>query len=800
MQQLVRESPVNSASSPQFQRKLAVEFIDNIEALKKKTSHSKKTSRALFAFFAERINTELAYAQRLATLAKNGKYHVNQIGGVTVNFGYAYSIVDYKNNEEITMQNALNALLDFTIQESEFHRAFAEEMKEKVLKPIHENRNKLTQEKENWMYKIEALNKYLISAQEKLKQEQAKLKLINQEIESAKDKKKKALSSIGIDPNEEIAFQNLPPDIQKLEKLIIEKAKKKKEIADNCDASTMSASQTEEQFKENMKQILERIEQNEILRMTVVKQAFEASNELYTKKLKFKDSLCKIVGRAYTQINPHNDIQAFIMKHSLCATNEEELKGLYKNLREDINAQPKQGMIEGQQVQAKEANNAENDPQKILIEKIKKKMGELKHLRATTGEQKFINGFYPNTSTLKRVNLHADIKCEDTNIISAVLYCVYTMAYTTAKHNQVSVSPFRETIGEQKKTIASESKKEETPPKPSILDEHKRTLFSNKIRASWMIPDSQIEIIENLLKVFEDGSKWKDISLKANGMHSILLYLLQQWQLEILHSNGVHSPARLQFSKGMYTLIWSYVFWEIFRKAHYKDEEFDQESGSIIQILEFNSYMAEATLLTNQHFVEVTLKALLELKKNKKYDLQYPTPVSMLLFEEYVAKELISVEEKGLLVKNFDNMIEEARPLNETLGIDPDWTYGYLIRFIWKKHIGTGNYTKRNELQNNAIKAILSLKTLIEANFPSFYSAGKLKPNEFFLAPSGNNHDFALATSDPLLYSKVEKSGVLFSLIENIGESLYYYKDSFGNCTNKLTAILEIGKLLYSVR
>jgi len=59
-------------SELQFQRKFSVEFLDNLEAVKKKTSNSKKTCRALFSFFTERIATEQAYAARLAELAKNG--------------------------------------------------------------------------------------------------------------------------------------------------------------------------------------------------------------------------------------------------------------------------------------------------------------------------------------------------------------------------------------------------------------------------------------------------------------------------------------------------------------------------------------------------------------------------------------------------------------------------------------------------------------------------------------------------------------------------------------------------------
>lgn len=67
----IQESTIPAIESL-FQRKFSVEFLDNLDAVKKKTSNSKKTCRALFSFFTERIATEQAYAARLAELAKNG--------------------------------------------------------------------------------------------------------------------------------------------------------------------------------------------------------------------------------------------------------------------------------------------------------------------------------------------------------------------------------------------------------------------------------------------------------------------------------------------------------------------------------------------------------------------------------------------------------------------------------------------------------------------------------------------------------------------------------------------------------
>ncbi len=74
-----------------FQRKFAVEFLDNIDLIKTKTSKAKKTLRSMIAFLNERVNIETKYAMSLHQLAKTG--------GVS-NIGVSYSITEYKNHEE----------------------------------------------------------------------------------------------------------------------------------------------------------------------------------------------------------------------------------------------------------------------------------------------------------------------------------------------------------------------------------------------------------------------------------------------------------------------------------------------------------------------------------------------------------------------------------------------------------------------------------------------------------------------------------------------------------------------------
>ena len=69
----------------------------------------------MISFLNARINIESKYSQDLHGLAKSGG----------VSMGSGYSINEYKNHEEQTLRDAINSLINFTIQESELHREFA---------------------------------------------------------------------------------------------------------------------------------------------------------------------------------------------------------------------------------------------------------------------------------------------------------------------------------------------------------------------------------------------------------------------------------------------------------------------------------------------------------------------------------------------------------------------------------------------------------------------------------------------------------------------------------------------------
>jgi hypothetical protein len=74
-----------------IERKFSIEFVDNVEVIKQKTSDAKKTCRALIELFTGLNEIELAYSNSLTKLEREGTASV---------FGCTFSILNFKNREE----------------------------------------------------------------------------------------------------------------------------------------------------------------------------------------------------------------------------------------------------------------------------------------------------------------------------------------------------------------------------------------------------------------------------------------------------------------------------------------------------------------------------------------------------------------------------------------------------------------------------------------------------------------------------------------------------------------------------
>jgi len=110
--------------------------------------------RSMVAFMEQRINIETKYSMSLHNLAKTGG-----VNNMVSNMSISHSIIDYKNYEEQSARDALNSMINFTIQESELHREFANTAKNIIVTTLDETRKSLSLNKKGWMNRLESLKK-----------------------------------------------------------------------------------------------------------------------------------------------------------------------------------------------------------------------------------------------------------------------------------------------------------------------------------------------------------------------------------------------------------------------------------------------------------------------------------------------------------------------------------------------------------------------------------------------------------------------------------------------------------------
>jgi hypothetical protein len=212
-------------------------------------------------------------------------------------------------------------------------------MKEKLLPPLNELLTRLRKSKVNWLSTTEQLKQRIVESKENVKEWQLRLKGINQELDAIKEKKRRVMHSSGLKRDEEMPIENMPSALQKIERALIDKATKKQKIANICEENTKNSAKIEGKCKARLKGIIESIEQDEYMRVSVIRQSLILSAEMHAQVFNNKLLLLDTLLKACMNVNPMKDIQAFITKSSFYTSNEEELKEVYKSVGDSCYAE-----------------------------------------------------------------------------------------------------------------------------------------------------------------------------------------------------------------------------------------------------------------------------------------------------------------------------------------------------------------------------------------------------------------------------------------------------------------------------
>lgn len=625
----------------------------------------------------------------------------------------------------------MNTVLDYTIQESELHRGFAEEIKINVLQPLNVMLVNLREEKNNWLAGIETIKKNLNLLQEKQQLEEVLIRSTKLWIQEMQEKKKKLIHSH--ERSSKTEEEKVPESITSLGKLIEAKTRKIEAIKGNWEALMESV----EKEKEKMKAVINKIQDTEYSRILTIRQILIISNNIYLKGINRLAMLCGNVMKSYSRVDAKQDVQDFISRHSFCSASERELAELYKTSNHDPHT--------NNSVEVRVAA-VESDKE---VENIKKDALALRsyHTRVSRQEAKL----YLNASCIK--NLNADLACEEPANIALLLYAAHRFASKLGRNSVYK-------NGRMRSRDAIENGAEES-----------ESIFEALIPKYWNFSEEQINCVDQILNSVEQIDKF---SLGSSSFHSLFVQLLKHWAQTLASQNGKTEISK-QFYKGVYSIAWGYIHWQIHKRVKYRDEDFEAELQGTIRAREFSSYNASDNLITNAQFADYTI-SILESLQEKKYSNKIAIPLALWLFKVHVAPALLGDD---VLIS--EKLIVDSKPLCTMLGIEMGWEYMLFLRCIMDLFILGEDFTAKSEKQAKGFKAVILLKKLIETNCLDLIANIKNSAQKIM----------------PIVYEKHESASMLLNVVEALEISLSDFKHNFGSCFNKIKLVIDLVQLLY---
>jgi hypothetical protein len=170
------------------------------------------------------------------------------------------------------MQNAINSLINFTIQESELHKEMADQTKQNIVATLDDTRRNLSMNKKGWMQKLDQLKKQINDANEASKKEHNKLMQQGNLVEELKRKRDEQYVKHGLSLDEQMRMENMPPLLRQAESKYQEAVLKLGEFKKSSAAQQEQTEKCVADFNKGSTDILEEIEKQEYLRLDVLKQ------------------------------------------------------------------------------------------------------------------------------------------------------------------------------------------------------------------------------------------------------------------------------------------------------------------------------------------------------------------------------------------------------------------------------------------------------------------------------------------------------------------------------------------------
>jgi len=621
-----------------------------------------------------------------------------------------------------TMKNAINSLLDYVMQISEAHLILSSQIKQNLVEPIHNYRVSLSSEKEGWLNNLKDMREKLEKTQEKLKSEQVKLSELDREIGLL-----------------EIRARNNDPAVKND---LIQKTAAKREMENPIAAFRETVKMEEEKYENEVKKVLDQIENTEFQRIKMLKESLikfsklsQESQQNVQKSLEF----CEV---SFLKISEYSDIQSFIKKHGV--RDQKILNQIYKIPANSVileeNKNPISEKSKSQIVTKKVA-----PPLQKQIEK--KKLLELKiceNIREKVQiiEESLYKDLIPNVFSIKNIPFNElfnlEEKSENIQIFLFLFNSLMLKYFDNYQNNTESLC--------------------------------KILLISDELKKQLLTFLKGIPISKTL--------KFDPIF----SLYFTLLYLLKYHKSILVKESPllISEELLIKIYKPVYCIAWAFIFWALLSKNAYKDTNFDNDIKNIINLDIFiKEYLQksdnEQVLLKNYKFSDYTAQILYSLNKIAKNKLRANPLFSFKFIEKFIHPYFIDKDEKSLISPKIDLIFTDFGAISTGFGISPEWVYLYLMRVFWLKYAGQSQkFTDLNEEQN---KGLRGLTVLIR------------KMNSIPL----ENRVYKKFD----IYEKSELAGILLNMDENIELCLSKISMNFGKCTNKLKVVLGVLKIIH---
>ncbi|CDW85886.1 UNKNOWN [Stylonychia lemnae] len=647
------------------------------------------------------------------------------------------------------MRDAINSLINFTIQESELHKEFALQTKTNIVEVLDETRKNLSLNKKNWMAKLEQLKRQIRESNEVYKREYLKYQQQNLVVEDCKRKRNEQYLKYGLNIDDQIAFENMPKPIQLAEQRYNEALAKFNDIKKSTQIQQEYTERCVSDFNKGSSDILEQIEKQEYQRLDVLKQNLQSFSVQIVSLLQQHESLHKLIDLEFSNVDPMKDIQLFIQKNSTFAKNE-RLKNLYKEmgLYQQINEEQSTQTIDKNKLHVGEG---------LLVEKTSRAMAQrLKQME----EDRKRKAIEDENSKKEQLKLK---KCQNVvNIMKDTRELLYKIGNQALKYQSI------DNLYQARPGVTGEFKignKNTIEQLSYLLLLVYKPISTNNLQPKFNITEEIASYLDPIIKNLSSN--------KQSDLFQILHRIFEHYRQLETNSGGKYfenqiSSKEKEFYKSLMGFSWTWIRLIVLKHSAYNVEQYEKELSSFIDQVELEHHQSSQCTLEAIDFTFNAMKYVQKISKKDSFNLCFP--LNYLLHQNIIPLYMDDGKNKNskLGISFQDYYLNLQGFTEKILGNKALYSLKYLIQKLTKEHPSSVSHR------------IISVELIKDKQIE--------EPLNYF---SSSNKEPAK------LLSIINNCWLMSDLCKDLFKILENYDNNFGECFNKLRLILDFASICF---